>query len=308
MSAGPSVTAFAPASVASLGPGLGVLGLALDGPGNTVTARLTPGSGVRVIKHASDDTGRPDGVCAAEAAASATLRQAGVESGIELEVAQDVPAEAGLGGAAASAVAAAYAVNLLIGSPLRKIELMNACLGAGDRGKGSDADNIAAALLGGMILIHARDPLDLIRLPVPEGLTAVVATPTLEAEGKRTRPDLASAVPSSELIANVAHASALVAACHSGDLALLGRALNRAAASSTRATSIRGCSEVFAAALDAGALGNSIVGDGPSVIAFCRSRHSAANVAAAMVAAFGRAGVDAAATISAADCPGARRL
>ena len=71
---------------------------------------------------------------------------------------------------------------------------------------------------------------------------------------------------------------------------------------------IPGCKEVIGAALDAGALGSSISGAGPSVFALCRSPRSAQEAASAMAAAFDAAGLDAEVTSSPADCPGARRL
>jgi homoserine kinase len=66
--------------------------------------------------------------------------------------------------------------------------------------------------------------------------------------------------------------------------------------------------QVIDAALDAGALGSSISGAGPSIFALCRSERSAAEVAAGMVAAFAAHGLAADAVVSPADCPGARRV
>ena len=49
-----TVSVFAPASVANFGVGFDVLGAALDGPGDVVTARLASTPGVRVLSIAGD--------------------------------------------------------------------------------------------------------------------------------------------------------------------------------------------------------------------------------------------------------------
>ena len=309
MSAPVEITAFAPASVANLGPGLDVLGLALATPGDRVTARRAEGTGVTIAKVTGDG-----GVLSldpakntAGIAAAATLAKAGIETGVSLTLDKGMPIGSGLGSSAASAAAAAYAVNLLIGSPLRKIELVGPCLTAEAAVSGRHADNVAAALLGGLILVRSIDPLDLVRLPVPDGLVVAVVTPMMELSTRAARAALPKDVPLEALVRNTAHVAAFVSACYSGDLGLLGRSLTDAVATPARTPLIPGCADVIEAALDAGALGSSISGAGPSIFALCRSPRSAAEVAAAMVEAFGKNGLAAHAITSPADCPGARR-
>ena len=178
MRGGEEVRVFAPASVSNLGSGFDILGLAVCGPGDTVTARRVPGLGVRVASVEGDAGILPrDGTNTAAVAAAATLRRAGVEIGVELELVKGMPVGTGLGSSAASAAAAALAVNLLVGSPLRKEELVGPCVEAEAMVSGRHADNVAPALLGGLILVRSIDPVDLLRLPVPPGLVVVVVTP-----------------------------------------------------------------------------------------------------------------------------------
>ena len=310
MNAPAGITAFAPATVANLGPGLDVLGLALAAPGDRVTARLAKGSGV-TIDGVTGDGGSlslDPAKNTAGIAAQATLLKAGVSTGVALTLQKGMPIGSGLGSSAASAAAAAYAVNLLIGSPLRKAELVGPCLEAEAAVAGRHADNVAAALLGGLILVRSIDPLDLVRLPVPEGLVIAVVTPDMELSTRAARAALPREVPLASLVRNTAQLGALVSACYSGDLGLLARSMTDAVATPARAPLIPGCERVMAAALDAGALGSSISGAGPSMFALCRSERSAAEVAAAMVGAFAAAGLPATAVTSQADCPGARRI
>jgi homoserine kinase len=304
------ITAFAPATVANLGPGLDVLGLALRTPGDRVTARLVPGSGV-TIEAVTGDGGSLSLDAAkntAGIAAQATCAAAGVSTGISLTLRKGMPIGSGLGSSAASAAAAAYAVNLLIGSPLRKADLIGPCLAAEAVVAGRHADNVAPALLGGLILVRSIDPLDLVRLPVPEGLVVAVVTPKMELSTRAARAALPQDVPLSSLVRNSANVAALVSACYSGDLGLLARSMTDAVATPARAPLIPGCERVIEAALDAGALGSSISGAGPSIFALCRSDRSAGEVAAAMIAAFAEYGLASEAITSPADCPGARRV
>ena len=304
------VTAFAPATVANLGLGFDILGLALFEPGDIVTARLTPGSGVS-IKSITGDSGKLSLDAAANTAgiaAAETLKKAGIEVGVELELKKGLPIGSGMGSSAASAAAAAFAVNLVLGSPLRKPELLGPCIEAEAAVSGRHADNVAPSLLGGLILIRTVDPLDLVRLPVPEDLTVAVVTPDFELPTRKAREVLPESVPLKMLVRNTANIAALVSACYSGDLALMSRCVPDEVVTPVRAELIPGSMDVIDAAMGSGALGSSISGAGPSIFAFCRSVYSARQVASSMTAAFEKHGFSIRSVISSANSPGARRL
>ncbi len=234
---GAEVRAFAPATVANLGPGFDVLGLALRGPGDTVLARRVPGHGVSIAAVRGDGGILPtaaDRNCAG-IAASAVLAAAGVDVGVELELDKGLPIGSGAGSSAASAAAAALATNLLIGSPLRKRQLVEPCMEAEAVVSGRHADNVAPALLGGLVLVRSTDPLDLVRLPVPSGLCVVLITPDLRVDTKDARAVLPSEIPLSTAVANQADLAAFVSACYSGDLSLLGRCVHDHIATPSRA-------------------------------------------------------------------------
>ena len=303
-------TAFAPATVANLGLGFDVLGLAIAGVGDTVTARLSAGIDVTIREVTGDGGALPHETekNTAGVAAVATLKLAGVRIGVELDVHKGLPLGSGLGSSAASAAAAALAVNLLIGSPMRKTELIGPCIEAEAAVSGRHADNVAPAMLGGLVMVRSVDPLDLVRLPVPDGLMLAVVTPRFELQTRKARQVLPRQIPLESLVHNTANLAALVSAFFSNDLTLLARCLPDAVVTPVRAQLIPGCLEVIEAALEAGALASSISGSGPSVFAFCRSERGARDVGAAMSAAFRAAGLESSVVISPADCPGARRV
>ncbi|MCU0694623.1 MAG: homoserine kinase [Polyangiaceae bacterium] len=304
------VRVFAPATVSNLGPGFDALGLALREPGDVVTARSVGGSGVRIMRIQGDGGKLPREADANTAgiAAAAVLRRAGVEAGIELELDKGMPIGSGLGSSAASAVAAAFAVNLLVGAPLRKAQLIEPCLEAESFVAGRHADNVAPALLGGLVLVRSVDPVDVVRLPVPEGLTIAVVTPHFELATRRAREVLPAQVPLSAMVHTAANLASFVSALYANDIDLLGRSVQDQVVTPARAALIPGCAEVMRAALATGAIATSISGAGPSIFALCHAESSARRAAQAMSRAFADAGLASDVHLSPLDCPGVRRL
>ena len=304
------VKVFAPGTVANLGPGFDVLGLALEQPGDTVGVTRTGAPGVRITSIEGDG-----GVLPYEAvkntagiAAIEVLRRADSRVGVELNLAKGMPLGSGLGSSAASAAAAAVGVNHLLGDPLTPLDLVACCVEAETAVSGRHADNVAPAVLGGLVLVRTVDPLDVRRLPVPPELHVVVVTPVFELPTRVAREALPDSVPMEALVQNSANLSALIHALHTNDIALLGHALVDKIVTPARSPLIPGCDRVIEAARDAGALASSISGAGPSVFALCPSREPADAIAAAMRDAFTGAGLESSAVVSSADCPGARVL
>jgi homoserine kinase len=299
---------FAPATVANLGPGFDLLGLALERPGDVVevTQRDAPGVLIRSIH---GDDGRlpldPEKNTAGIAARE-VLRRSAADFGVELSIDKKMPLGSGLGSSASSAAAAAVGVNRFLERPLSEEELVSCCVEAEAVVSGRHADNVAPAVMGGLVLVRSVDPLDIVRLPIPAWLTVCVVTPKFELPTKLAREALPKSVPMPVLIQNAASLASLIHALHRSDLELLGRSLDDLIVTPARAPLIPGCVEVIGAAKRAGALGSSISGAGPSIFALCRDAKSAEQVAGAMRDAFLAAGLPATYVISNADCPGAR--
>ena len=290
------VRVFAPATASNLGPGFDVLGLALERPGDLVEAELRDEPGVEITEVTGADSLSTDprenvvGI-----AARAALEHLGItDRGIRLALHKQMPLGSGLGSSAASSVAAAAAVGALFGDSLPKEALVGCALRGEAAASGAPhADNVAPCVLGGIVLIRGNDPLDLIRLPVPDALRIVLVHPHVEvltAEARRLVAKHRFAI--GQAVANLGNIAALVHALHTGDLELFGRSINDALVEPIRAPLVPGFAEVRRAALDAGALGCSISGSGPSLFAFAASASAADAVADAMQAAFAATGVD----------------
>ena len=282
-----SVTAFAPATVSNVACGFDVLGFALAAPGDEVTAQLED-SGVRIADIVGDSGRLPRDAAknTAGIAAEALLRILGEKRGVALTILKGLPLSSGLGGSAASAVAAVVAVDWLFEANTTLDTLM-ACAFEGERvGAGSaHGDNIAPAVYGGLVLVRTPNPPDVVRLPIPDGLTAVVIHPELEIETARARVLLGTTVPLGDAIRQWANLGAFVDALHRSDFNLMSRSLEDTIAEPRRATLVPGFADIQRAAADAGALGCSLSGSGPSMFALCRDAASAAAVARAMTAA-----------------------
>jgi homoserine kinase len=281
------VTAFAPATVSNVACGFDVLGFSLEEPGDEVTAELTAG-GV-TIADIDGDGGRLPREAArntAGVAALSLLTTVGERRGVSLRIKKGLPLSSGLGGSAASAAAAVVAVNALVGAHA-SIETLVACALEGERlGAGSaHADNIAPCIYGGFVLVRRPSPPDILRLPVPNGLTAVVVHPDLEIETAKARALLGDTVPLADAVRQWANLGAFVDGLHRGDFDLIARSLEDTIAEPRRASLVPGLAAIKRAAIDAGALGCSLSGSGPSLFALCRDAESAPRVAAAMVAA-----------------------
>jgi homoserine kinase len=282
-----AVTAFAPATVSNVACGFDVLGFALDTPGDEVTARWLPGNAGGVsIDDIIGDGGRLPREAArntAGVAASALLAALGESRGVGLTIRKGLPLSSGLGGSAASAVAAVVAVDALVGANTSK-ETLLACALDGERlGAGSaHADNIAPCLYGGFVLVRRPIPPDIVPLPIPSGLTAVVVHPDLEIETARARALLGDTVPLADAIRQWGNLGAFIDGLHRSDFDLISRSLEDAIAEPRRAPLVPGLASIKQAAMAAGALGCSLSGSGPSLFALCANAPTADRVADAM--------------------------
>jgi homoserine kinase len=302
--------ASAPGGIGNLGPGLDVLGCAVSGLRDEVTAQWSDVPGISLLDPGHPELPDAPGRHTAAIAAAAVLahaRRRGVAlraQGVALTARKGLPLSGGQGGSAASAAAGASAANALLGAGLDVNALLACCLDAEAKVSGRHLDNIASALLGGIVLVRSLDPIDVVRLPTPTDLHLVLAHPAQRLSTARSRRALPAMVSREVMTHQMAQVAAMVAACYADDLALFGRALDDRYAEPARAPLIPGFVEAKRAALEAGALGASISGAGPSTFAVVASAETAKHVALAMQAAYDRVGVECSTRVAAVDQDG----
>jgi len=305
-----SISAFAPASVGNVAVGFDVLGHSIDAAGDIVRLRRRARPGVEI----GELSGLPIDLPRDPEANSATrplLRMAadhGVRDGLEVSLHKGIPLGSGMGGSAASAVAAVVAADALWGLALDPGALLGYALeGEGAASGEAHADNAAASLLGGLVLTEPGTPLKCTRLPVPVGIACVLCHPELEVRTRDARRILSSELSRESWVRQSAWLAGFVAGCLRNDLDQVARCLRDEVIWPQRAGLVPGAPAALAAAAAAGALGGSLSGSGPSVFAWT-PRARAAAVSAAMQDAFRATGVASECWISSPNAAGARLL
>ena len=310
-----SAVAFAPATVSNVAVGFDVLGFAVEAAGDEVTVTLTEEPSVRVVE-VVDTTGTlASGVIPLDPAQNTAtvgllklLEDLRPGFGFDVRVRKGIALGSGMGGSAASAVAALVAANSLLAQPLPQESLLAYALAAERVACGvSHPDNAAPSLFGGLTLIVSTDPVRCVRLPIPRGLLAVLVHPHVRVDTRDSRAVLRPTVPLADHVRQSARLAGLVASCFTDDLELLRTCLDDVVIEPQRAALIPGFARVKAGALGAGALGASISGSGPSVFALVDSEETAARVRERMVSGFKSSGVgEVDSWVSPVSCEGAR--
>lgn len=277
--------AFAPATVANLGVGFDILGLALEGIGDRAVVEFHDDPEI-VITDIQGDGGqlpREPERNVASVSARAFLDYIGEMRGLRIKLVKGLPLSSGLGSSAASAVAAVMALNKLVGEPFTRDELLPFSLEGEALVSGYHADNVAPCLLGGIILV-AGITVEAIRpLPAPENLHLALVTPDFPVPTNEARAILPSEVSLKTLIHQTGRVALLVDALHRGDLEALGTAMEGdRVVEPARACLVPHLAEVRAAAKRTGAIAVFIGGAGPTLCALCDSGQTAQHVAASM--------------------------
>jgi homoserine kinase len=301
-----TATAFAPSSVGNVGVGFDILGHALAGPGDTVTARRIESREVRVdaIRGTVTDLPRDVERNTAARAVAALHRALDLPFGIALEIDKGIALGSGMGGSAASASAALVAANALLDAPLPVEALYPFALdGESAASGGKHGDNIGPQLLGGLVLSTADR---LVKLPVPQRLWCALVHPHCVVETRRAREALRGAYAIGDFVPQSANLALVLAGCYGDDLELIRAGLSDVLVEPRRAPLVPGFAAVKQSALDAGALGASISGAGPSVFGWFDGEAAARAALAPMQAAFATAGLDSDAVVGPVDAPGAR--
>lgn len=263
-----SVVVRAPSSTANLGPGFDVFGLALDAFYDEVRLEKSD-HGIKI--QSSDAIPLVTEKNSAGLVIKEMAKKYKIKSGLVLKIKKGVPAGFGMGSSAASAAAAAVAFDSLFDLNLDSNTLVEFA-GMGERASAGSVhyDNVAASTLGGFVIVRT-DPLDVIKIEPPKELVLCVAIPKLDVPVKKTqvsRGVLPKQVKLSDSVRNLSNAAAIVAGFMRKDVEMIGTSIKDVIIEPARQHLIPGFNQVKENALRAGALGVTISGAGPSVIAF----------------------------------------
>ncbi|MDC1261932.1 homoserine kinase [Polaribacter sp.] len=283
---------FAPATVANVSCGFDSLGFAVDAIGDEITFTKTVEKGVKI----TNITGAVLPYNVDENAASAVIKkillEAKADFGIALTIHKGFSPGSGLGSSAASAAGAAFGVNQFLTHQYSNLELTKFAMFGEEVACGSAiADNVAAAIYGGFVLVRSYEPLEVIKLPVPEELRVVAIHPQIAIKTKDAREVLPKEIALQDAVTQWANVGGLVSGLFTNNYELISNSLVDVIVEPFRKGLIPFFDEVKTNAIIAGALGAGISGSGPTIFALCKGDKSAKNVYKAIEAAYQETGI-----------------
>lgn len=282
------ITAFGPATVGNAAVGFDILGFALEEPGDRVTVERIDEPEVDLAEISGLVTDLPEEPEQNTATAGLVrlVEERDLEFGFRVSIDKGIPLGGGLGGSAASAVAAVWAAAQLLDDGLGRTEILDFALTGEAAATGArHADNVTPCLYGGLTLTRSIDPVDVVEIPVPDEIRCAVASPKWRIDTRRARQAIPGRLELADYVEQSANLAGFVAGCYRDDPELIGRSMSDVLVEPHRAELIPGFASVRRAALEAGALGASISGAGPAVFGWCRAGDDQ-RVASAMAEAF----------------------
>ncbi len=289
------IKVFAPATVANLGCGFDVMGMAIDGTGDLLEVSVEEGSGLSIVNRSEVDL--PDDVegNVMTPAVRALLAEYGRDMKVTVTILHKILPGSGIGSSAASSAGAVFGLNELLDRPFTEVDLVRfamegeSLIGGGAR----HADNVGPAIMGGVVLIRGYEPLDIIKLPIPGNFYTTVVHPHITVTTKDGRNVLPKEIPLKTAVTQWGNVGGLVAGLALGDMELVGRSIRDAVAEPARKHFIPGYDELKSNLVSGGALGVNIAGSGPAVFAVTDSMGKAEALGAIMSAHFARLGIEA---------------
>ena len=284
---------FAPATVANVSCGFDSLGFAVDAVGDEITFTKTAEKGVKITTITGADLTYDIDKNAASAVVKKILNAANADFGIALTLHKGFSPGSGLGSSAASAAGAAFGANKLVGNRYSELELTKFAMFGEEVACGSQiADNVAAAIYGGFILVRSYNPLDIVKLPVPSELRVVAIHPQITIKTKDARAVLPKKIALKDAVTQWANVAGLISGLYTDNYNLISNSLVDIVAEPARKPLIPFFDEVKNSALKAGALGAGISGSGPTIFALCEGNEVAEKVYHSIEESYKNKGID----------------
>ena len=288
------ISAFAPASVANVAVGFDILGFAFDAVGDFVTLKKINSPGKIEIESITGMANLPydEKKNTATIGLLKMLQEEQLSFGFKVHIHKGIPLSSGMGGSAASSVAAVVAANAFLPTPLSRSKLLKYALEGESAISGSfHADNVAPCLFGGLTLIRSTDdPIEVISIPPPK-VYCVLVHPDCQVETKYARSILRPNITLKQSVQQSAHLGSFIAGCFKQDLELIRRSCHDFIIEEQRAHLVPGFHDVKNAALEVNALACSLSGSGPTIFALAENQQSALLIQEAMLLAFKKNGI-----------------
>ncbi len=287
------VKVFAPATVANVSCGYDAMGFALQALGDEMIFSKADSKEVIISKIEGADLPYEADKNVAGVVAQNMLKDSAADFGLDIQIFKNFKPGSGLGSSAASAAGTAFAVNQLLNNKYSNLELTKFAMQGEVTACGSAiADNVAAAIYGGFILVRNYNPLDIISIPTPSELVGAIIHPQIEIKTEDARKVVPEEIPIKTAISQWANVGGLISGLHTSNFYLISRSLVDLVAEPQRKQLIPYFDDVKNAAIKNGALGAGISGSGPSIFALSKGMYAAKQVAEAMDKVYKNSGID----------------
>ncbi len=267
---------FSPASVSNLCCGFDVLGFSIDGIGDELIITKSTNKGINIKEIKGYNVPLQNNKNTASVAAQALLDHLEINEGFDIEINKKIKPGSGIGSSAASAVGAVYGINKLLGNPLKHEELLKfAMKGEFISSKTAPADNVASALHGGTILVNNRENYNVIKLPVPKNLYAIIHHPLIEIKTSDSRVILPESVDLKIVSDQLSAVGGFIHSLHTQDFELMKISLKDYLVEQFRSDYVPAFNEIRSVADLNNTICCSISGSGPSIFTLVNSLNEA---------------------------------
>ena len=263
---------FSPASVSNLCCGFDVLGFSIDGIGDELIITKSANKGVNIKEIKGYNVPLENNKNTASVAAQSLLDHLKINEGFDIEINKKIKPGSGIGSSAASAVGAVYGINKLLGNPLKHEGLLKfAMKGEFISSKTAPADNVASALYGGTILVNNRENHNVIKLPVPKNLYAIIHHPLIEIKTSHSRGILPKSVDLKIASDQLSAMGGFIHSLHTQDFELMKISLKDYLVEQFRSDYVPAFNEIKSVADLNNTICCSISGSGPSIFTLVNS-------------------------------------
>lgn len=279
-----SVTLKSPSSIANLGSGFDVVGVALNAPSDILDINVEKGSGNIEVFVEGENV--PEGKSnLVYFIIENFLKACGLRQSLDVEarLRKGIPVSMGLGSSAASSVAAVEALRLVLGLELDERErVLVASCGELYAAGSLHYDNVSPSYLGGTVLID-HNSMSFIKLPALKSVYFAVVMP-IAMKGKEGKTMIArKLIPEKigvrESIRQNSALGKLIASLFLNDVKMFGEAASvDYIAEPYRKSMIPYYDDLKRIALENGGLGFNIAGAGPSVFVVLDDKKKAENL------------------------------
>ena len=267
---------FSPATVSNVACGFDILGFPIESFGDEMTISKSDNMGVRITKVEGYPIPSDPKKNVATVSAEKLIKDLKPNCGFDIEIKKNIIPGSGIGSSGSNAAGSVFGINKLLGEPLTTKQLIKyAMAGEGISSLTEHPDNVAPALLGGLVMVKSIEEENIISLPIPKDLFCFVINPKIEVKTSFSRKILPREVELNLMTKQVANFGALVHALHTSNYDILRSSLVDNVIEKHRKKLIPSFDKVKNKCLELGALGCSISGSGPSIFALTKGKDDA---------------------------------